>query len=295
VNIAPLKDDRGEITGAINCFYDVTERKQAEKLSRERDIERQRIEEALRDSETRLRLANDELESVVQKRTTALRHLSAKLMRVQDEAHRRIARNLHDSLGQYLAHIKMNLDTLSYSATKSQAESLSAALESVKRSIVETRTLSILLHPPLLDEVGFASAARLFTDEFARRSGIEVKLGLPDGIDRLPELAEIALFRVLQESLTNVHRHSGSSRVQIELTSEKQRLTLVVRDFGSGMPAEILEAFHGKHHTSGVGLAGMRERINDLGGQFEIRSNGDGTAVLASIPVPTEDHSGVTA
>lgn len=295
VNIAPLKDDRGEVTGAINCFYDVTERKQAEGALRDSVIERQRIEEALRNSETRLRLANEELESAVQKRTNALRHLSAKLMRVQDEERRRIARNLHDSLGQYLASVKMNLDTLSHSATTTQAELLAAALESVERSIVETRTLSILLHPPLLDEVGFASAARLFTDEFAKRSGIEVKLGLPDGIDRLPEQAEIALFRILQESLTNVHRHSGSSRVQVELTKEKQRLTLTVRDFGSGMPAETFAAFQRKVSNGGVGLAGMRERVNDLGGQFEIASSKDGTVVFVSVPLAAEEDADYAA
>jgi len=195
VNISPLKDQRGEITGAINCFYDVTERKQAEEVLRESVIERRRTEEALRENKAQLRLANEELESVVQGRTAALQHLSAQLMRLQDDERRRIARNLHDSLGQYLTSIKMNLDTLSSSAAPNQAEALSEALESVKRSIAETRTLSFLLHPPLLDEVGFASAARWYIDEFAKRSGIEVRLDLRDGIDRLPELTEIALFR----------------------------------------------------------------------------------------------------
>jgi signal transduction histidine kinase len=161
-------------------------------------------------------LANEQLESVVQTRTAALRHLSAKLMHSQDEEHRRIARNLHDSLGQYLTSIKMNLEALGRSDTPNKDQVLSAALESVERSIAETRTLSCLLHPPLLDEVGFAATARWYTDEFAKRSGIIVKLHLPDGVDRLPELARIALFRILQESLTNVHRHSGSASVEIQ-------------------------------------------------------------------------------
>ncbi len=285
VNIAPLTDSRGEITGAINCFYDVTERNRAEEALHESVIERRRAEEALRESETQLRLANEELESEVQRRTAALRHLSAQLMRSQDDERRRIASNLHDSLGQYLANIKMNLDSLHRSATPNQAELLSAALESVEQSIVETRTLSCLLHPPLLDEVGFACAARWYTDEFAKRSGIEVKLDLPDGIDRLPELIEIALFRMLQESLTNVHRHSGSSSLEIGLTATENQVQLCVRDFGRGMPARLRQgsALNGSH--GGVGLSGMRERATDLGGSLDIESDSHGTAIVVSLPL----------
>ena len=290
VNIAPLKDERGEITGAINCFYDVTERKKAEEALRESVIERRRAEETLREHDAELRLANEELESEVQKRTAVLRHLSARLMRSQDDERRRIARNLHDSLGQYLANIKMNLDSLSPLAAEDQAEALSAALESVERSITETRTLSCLLHPPLLDEVGFASAARWFTDEFAKRSGIEVKLDLPDGIDRLPELAEIALFRILQESLTNAHRHSGSASVEIGLTVSENRALLRVRDFGRGMPARFTQSSDGNGNGFhvGVGLGGMRERVSDLGGSFHIESDSSGTAINVAIPLTAE-------
>jgi signal transduction histidine kinase len=290
VNIAPLKDDQGEITGAINCFYDVTERKQAEETLRESVTERRRVEGALRENEIQLRLANEKLESVVQKRTASLRHLSAKLMRSQDEERRRIARDLHDSLGQYLASIKMNLDLLRGSVTPNKGEVLSAALKSVERSIVETRTLSCLLHPPLLDEVGFASAARWYTDEFAKRSGIKARLDLPDGIDRLPELTEIALFRILQESLTNVHRHSGSSSVEIGLTVTKSHVLLSVRDFGRGMPAGLR---HGSDLNGGVGvgLSGRRERVTALGGRFDIESNSHGTAIIVALPL-AEQPSG---
>jgi signal transduction histidine kinase len=206
-------------------------------------------------------------------------------MHVQDEEHRRIARNLHDSLGQYLATVKMNLDMLSPSATPKQAELLSAALESIERSVIEVRTLSFLLHPPLLDEVGFASAARWYADEFAKRSGIEVQLNLPEGIDRLPESAEIALFRILQESLTNVHRHSGSASVEIRLTVTEKQALLSVRDFGHGMPAELMQGSDLNNGHVGVGLSGMRERVTDLGGSFVVESNSHGTAIIVALPL----------
>jgi two-component system NarL family sensor kinase len=177
----------------------------------------------------------------------------------------------------------MNLESLRLSAAPNKDEALSSALESVERSIVETRTLSCLLHPPLIDEVGFASAARWFTDQFAKRSGIKVKLDMPHEMDRMPELAEIALFRILQESLTNVHRHSGSSAVEILLKMREDQAVFTVRDFGCGMPAIQGSPTNGDH--LGVGLSGMRERVNDLGGKFEIHSDQEGTAITVSIPL----------
>lgn len=272
VNIAPLRDERGEVTGAINCFYDVTERRKVEELRRQ--------------AEKVLRLANEELESVVQRRTASLRHLSARLMHSQDDERRRIARNLHDSLGQYLTSIKLSLESLRGSDSPNRDEVLSATLESVERCLSETRTLSCLLHPPLLDEIGFSSAARWYTDEFAKRSGIKVELELPDGVDRLPELVRIALFRILQESLTNAHRHSGSPSVEVRLKVNRHRALFTVRDFGRGMPAELSE--ESKTNGFGVGLSGMRERVSDLSGTFEIQSSGNGTFITVSIPLALE-------
>ena len=279
VNIAPLKDELGEIIGAINCFYDVTEQKKAEKTQRQNIADQHRAEKALR-------LANEELESVVQKRTALLRRLSIQLMRSQDDERRRIARNLHDSLGQHLASIKINLDSLNSDAAEKDV--LKATLKSVEECLSETRTLSSLLHPPLLDEVGFSSAARWYTDEFAKRSGIKAELELPDeGIERLPELVRIALFRILQESLTNIHRHSGSPSLEVRLKVNHQAV-LTVRDCGRGMPAELLKEPQTNGQHFGVGLSGMRERVNDLGGTFEIQSSPNGTLITVSIPLASE-------
>lgn len=247
VNIAPLKNERGEVIGAINCFYDITERKKVEETLRQSIAERLEAEKALR-------VANEELESVVQKRTVSLRHLSTRLMRSQDDERRRIARNLHDSLGQLLTSIKMNLELLNGSDGRDK-DVFSATVKSVEQCLSETRTLSSLLHPPLLDEVGFSSAARWYTDEFAKRSGIKVELELPDeGIERLPELVRIALFRILQETITNVHRHSGSPSVEVRLRVNHEAV-LTVRDFGRGVPAELMQR---SQENFGVGLSGMR-------------------------------------
>jgi PAS domain S-box-containing protein len=253
-----------------------------------RDITRRKlIEEEVKRSQL-------ELEKIVDQRTAALRHLSSQLMHVQDMERRRIARELHDSVGQYLIASKMQLNSLSCHVPAEGQEILATLHECIESSLRETRTLSYLLHPPLLDESGLESAIRWYVEGFAQRSGIEAKLDLPGNLGRLPEITELALFRILQESLTNVHRHSGSSRVHIRLVREKQQVTLTVTDFGSGMPAQTLEAFHRKG-ANGVGLAGMRERVNDLGGHFEIKSNPDGTVVAVSIAVPAEQHSGVVA
>ncbi len=140
----------------------------------------------------------------------------------------------------------------------------------------------------LSDPMARASAARWFTDEFAKRSGIEVKLDLPDRIDRLPELTEIALFRIVQESLTNVHRHSGSSSVEIGLNVTENNALLSVRDFGRGMPARSRPGFDLNGSHVGVGLSGMRERVTDLGGSFVIASDSHGTAIIVSLPLAAQ-------
>ncbi len=239
-------------------------------------------------AEDQLRRAHDALESLVEQRTAALRRLSVKLLRVQDEERRRIARELHDSLGQDLTAAKISIDML-VQENKTESPHLREARSLVDRCISDTRTLSHLLHPPLLDEAGFASAAKWYVEGFGQRSGIATQLELPAHIHRLPIRMETALFRILQEALTNVHRHSGSRAVQVRLTLDKMRVVLTVRDFGMGIPREVLDRFW-KTGNVGVGLAGIRERLKELGGVLEIESNLDGTLLKATIPISAADQ-----
>lgn len=238
-------------------------------------------------AEDALRRAHDALESLVEQRTAALRRLSARLLRVQDEERRRIARELHDSLGQYLTAAKINLDVLA--RTSGNGAYLREAQQLIDRAISDTRTLSHLLHPPLLDEAGFISAARWYVEGFGKRSGIRTSLEIPDGFDRLPSEVETALFRILQESLTNVHRHSGSRSVEVQLTRDSTIVALAIQDHGKGIPPETLDRFKKTGTNVGVGLAGMRERIKELGGTFHLESGPKGTLLKAIVPiVPAE-------
>jgi len=236
-------------------------------------------------AEEALRRAHDALESLVEQRTAALRRLSVKLLRVQDEERRRIARELHDSLGQDLTAAKICLDMLAQEVP-GDSQHLREAQDLVNRSIADTRTLSHLLHPPLLDEAGFLSAARWYVEGFGQRSGIATQLHLPEHTHRLPRRTETALFRIMQEALTNVHRHSGSRTVEVKVATDDSRVVLTVRDFGTGVPREVLDRFW-KTGSVGVGLAGIRERLQELGGVLEIESNLDGTLLKATIPVST--------
>jgi signal transduction histidine kinase len=214
----------------------------------------------------------------------SMRRLTVRLLQLQDEERRKFSRELHDSLGQYLAGVKMNLDMLS-STYPEPHRLLTESIYLLDQAISETRTISHLLHPPLLDEAGFASAAKWYVEGFAQRSGIEVKTDLPDEVDRFPRTVELGLFRVLQESLTNIHRHSGSSKAEIALKMQPGKVLLTIRDFGRGVPSELLVIFQGNGTNSGVGLAGMRERIRELGGRLDIQSTGNGTLISVAMPL----------
>lgn len=222
----------------------------------------------------------------------ALRKLSGRLLGIQDQERRRIARELHDSLGQYLAGLKIAIEMLSNSPAGANNEALLAECsEILQKSITETRTLSHLLHPPLLDEAGFASAASWFVSGFSQRSGIPVSLDLPPDMPRLSEQVEIALFRVLQESLTNVHRHSRAHSAEIKVETDAEQISIEVRDHGRGMPEHVLQQIRAESTKLGVGLAGMRERIHELGGVFEVTSDEQGTAVRASVPLSAREDT----
>jgi signal transduction histidine kinase len=221
-----------------------------------------------------------------------VRRLSGRLLKVQDEERRRIARELHDSLGQLLTSLKMNLDhIISHKAQPaSQGEILDVCVDLAQQSIDETRTLSYLLHPPLLDEFGFASAAKWYIDGFVKRSKINVNFEIAQNFERMPDEIELVLFRVLQESLTNIHRHSGSSAAGILAQKAEGFVTLRVTDHGKGIPAEVLAKFWRTRGGVGVGLAGMRERVEELGGNLDIQSEGHKTILQVRIPLP-EKHT----
>jgi signal transduction histidine kinase len=151
-------------------------------------------------------------------------------------------------------------------------------------AIAETRTISHLLHPPLLDEAGLNSAIRWFVEGFAKRSGIEVNLHIQDGIPRFDDSTELVLFRALQECLTNVHRHSGAQKADVSLTTSGNNVMLSVRDHGDGLSADVLHSLKRDGTSRGVGLAGMIERIREIGGELEISSTDYGTEIVVRVP-----------
>ncbi len=248
---------------------------------------RRRAEQALRESEANLRQANDRLESLVEQRTSALRRLSSRILTLQDDERRRIARELHDSLGQYLVGLKLNLDVLRQSPEK--ADLWSQASEILEQCVSEVRTLSCLLHPPMIDELGLASSAHWFVDGLSQRTGIRVTLDAPRGLPRLPTVIELVLFRCMQEALTNVHRHSGASVAEVVIRREQEQMVLEVSDNGRGISPDLLAHFEQTGAGMGVGLSGMRERVRELGGEMKLEANSDaGTKLRICLPLASE-------
>jgi PAS domain S-box-containing protein len=268
LSVSPVRDASGKIVGASKIARDITERKDAERA---------------------LKNAHEELEARVRERTRELqraqddlRALSNRLLQMQDEERRRIARELHDSAGQVLAALNMNLIPLEEqlkALDPGMARTVSESIGLVNELSGDLRTISHLLHPPLLDEAGLSSALQWFVEGFAERSRIPVKLELDPGLGRLTAEMETVIFRVVQESLTNIHRHSGSATATIRILREEEHIRLEVRDLGKGIAATSLTSA-----TPGVGIQGMRERVRQLGGTFTIQSDNTGTVVTAVLP-----------
>lgn len=260
VTISPVKDAAGRIIGASKVARDITERKRTEKAIKEKE-------------------------------------LSARLLRLQDEERRRIARELHDGVGQLLAAMSMNASRLCGEKSKLSTDAARCAEENanlVEQVSADIRTVSYLLHPPLLDEMGLHSALRWYIDGFSERSKIAANLELAADWERLPQDYELCLFRIAQECLTNIHRHSGSSTALVRLRRAGGEIRLEVSDEGKGINQEALSKISAGE-TAGVGLRGMRERIWQLGGSMEVRSNGGGTTVLAVLPVAESVQSITTS
>src|SRR6266446_3125846 len=259
--------------------------------------------EARRRHEQVLWAAQRELGEAVKERTVELdktnqnlRELSARLMQLQDDERRRIARELHDSVGQMLAALGMNLAAVGTDIERlvKTANTVNDSAALVQELSREVRTISHLLHPPLLDEAGLASALHWYVEGFAQRSKIQVDLNLPEDFDRLSQEAETTIFRMVQESLTNIHRHSGSKLAKVRISRSDGDVRVEVEDRGKGMtPAKQVEL--ASTGTPGVGIRGMRERLRQLGGNLEVRSDGKGTIVVPRLPAAVASASPAAA
>jgi PAS domain S-box-containing protein len=251
-NAVPQFAANGSVSAVINTFTNITERKQAEE---------------------------------------ALHQLSTRLLQLQDEERRRLGRELHDSLAQSVLAVNLNLAQATRSLTSLDERSRHALAEA-RRVLLEMsreiRTLSYLLHPPLLDELGLVSAVKEYAEGFSERSGIKLELDIQTGFARLPQEAETALFRIVQESLANIQRHSGTQTATIHLRGDSTCVNLDISDRGRGMSKNAIERGNGSGTRLGVGILGMRERMTQLGGKLEIESSSLGTTVRVAIPLRTE-------
>jgi signal transduction histidine kinase len=224
--------------------------------------------------------------------------LSTALMRVQDEERRKFSRELHDSLGQILVGAKMVAVEVAKAIPGNPAV---AELQTIlDEALKETRTLSHLLHPPLLDEIGFVSAARWYTESYSERTAIPVDFQCPESLPEIPKNLELVMFRVMQESLTNAHKHSKGTQTTVRVSVRGGSITLDVQDNGIGIPSEKLDSFRAQGVGVGVGLAGMKQRVREQGGSLEISSTRDlGTSVSVTFnlgsPAPMAKHAAASS
>jgi len=269
-------------------------------------IARSRSDEALRQSEERFRNLSETLDAEVRARTieleqrnqevvegaNRLRELSRRMMQVQDEERRHIARELHDSAGQVLAVLGMRMGQLAEQVRPELRSPAQEILQLVQQLTQELRTMSYLLHPPLLDEIGLAAALNWYVQGVTERSQIDINLSIAEDMGRLPPELELILFRLVQESLTNVHRHSGSKTASIRVTREDDHVSLEVQDRGKGISRERLTEI--QTQGAGVGIQGMRERVRQFHGEMSIDSDENGTRITAVLPAKTKATPRVT-
>jgi PAS domain S-box-containing protein len=278
LTISPVRDSSGKIIGASKIGRDITQRKQVERELRESEGRYRALADAL---DTQVQFRTQELE----RRNSELRQLSALVLESQDAERRHIARELHDSAGQTLTALGLQLAQISEDTKKDSAaaRNVQSAEELVQHLARELRTTSYLLHPPLLDETGISSALSWYVQGLAERSSLKIDLQLPDNLGRLPPEMELVIFRLVQESMTNIHRHSGSKTALIRLELEETTVHVKVEDQGRGMSPERLAAIQSQ--GTGVGIRGMRERVRHFGGNLVIESNASGTKIYATLPM----------
>jgi PAS domain S-box-containing protein len=281
VLVNSIRQQSREHTSTVirSTFFDATERRKYERdlLNARRNLEEQVVNRTAA------------LEREVSERRSAensLKELTSKLLKLQDEERRRLARDLHDSVGQLLTATIMNLDAMARESSNFSnrgKKCLTEAAELVRETVKEIRVVSYLLHPPQLDESGLPSALQWYLDGFSKRGDIIAELVVSDEFGRLPQDLETALFRIVQECLTNIHRHSGSKTAVVRLFRSADEVQIEVRDFGKGMAREL---------SYGVGLRGMKERVEEFGGTLNIQSSSTGTAVSAKVPLASPGRHG---
>jgi PAS domain S-box-containing protein len=267
--VTALRDKSGNLIGYSKITRDMTERMRQQDALKKQIAEKEVAERELARSEE------------------SLRELSLTLLRTQDEERRRIGREMHDSLGQYLSVLKMKLETVGVkyrSVSPEIGKEFAECSELLDECVKEVRTISYLLYPPMLEEMGLKSAIAWYLDGFTQRSAISVRFSADDNFERLPRDIELALFRVLQETLTNVLKHSGSDRVDIGLSETDGLASLQVRDYGKGLPAAMSGQNGSLYSSTGVGLRSMKERMAQLGGVLHVTSASPGTLVSVTVP-----------
>ncbi len=286
--VFPIRSGDGSIKGFAKVIEDISIRKQAEaELERERAALESRVEERTRQLNNTIKHLNIQ---VAERRRAegSLSALSARLLQLQDEERRRIARELHDSAGQTMAALDMQLSIIQMKTQDLDGDLAAAVADSI--SLVQEasrgiRTMSYLLHPPLLDESGLASPLQWFVEGFSQRSGIQVELKISQGFGRLPREMELTLFRIVQEALTNVHRHSGSPTAQVELNRSETAVTLLICDQGKGLAKPEPDQPSQESSRFGVGIRGMRERVHQLGGTMKLHPGEPGTILQVVFPL----------